>query len=135
MDTRRRFCAVFAALLLTAGASGIAEATEPMSVVPLLHEKLSNAPGQSIVSLKLTMQPGATSGPHHHAGFMYAYMLSGTVRSQLKGEAPRTLAAGDTLVEPPGSEHLSFTNSGNVPAELLVVWVAPDGAALTVPEH
>ena len=44
--------------------------------------------------------------------------------------------AGESFFEPPGSEHLVSENaSATEPASLLAVFVAPDGANLTMFDH
>ena len=69
---------------------------------------------------------------------MYAYVLDGSVRSRLAGEAARTYHQGDDWVEQPGADHLLTENtSGSEPARLLVVFVSDTGAPLKVddPPH
>jgi quercetin dioxygenase-like cupin family protein len=69
---------------------------------------------------------------HHHAGYVFAYVLSGTVRSQLNGGKIKDYKTGQSWVEPPGTEHTLTENpSATRPASLLAVFVAPDGATLT----
>jgi quercetin dioxygenase-like cupin family protein len=77
--------------------------------------------------------PGAKSEKHHHAGSVFAYVLSGAIRSQSSGtSAAKVYAAGESFFEPPGSEHLVSENaSATEPATLLAVFVADDGAQLT----
>lgn len=102
-------------------------------VTPVRMEKLANLPGKTLSVVTVHYAPGAVSSRHHHAGSVFAYVLSGTVRSENSATGPaRVYKAGESFVEPPGSEHLvSENDSATEPASLLVVFVADDGARLT----
>ena len=77
--------------------------------------------------------PGGKSARHHHSGSVFAYVLSGEIRSENSATGPaRVYKAGESFFEPPGSEHLVSENaSATEPASLLAVFVADDGAQLT----
>jgi quercetin dioxygenase-like cupin family protein len=96
-------------------------------------EKLPNVPGKSITAVVVNYAPGGKSGKHHHAGSVFAYVLSGAIRSENSATGPvKAYKAGDSFFEPPGSEHLVSANaSATEPASLLAVFVADDGAQLT----
>src|SRR5262245_55733709 len=55
-------------------------------VKPVSTEKLANVPGKSLTAILVSYAPGGKSGPHHHAGSVLAYVLSG--RSVLKIPRP-----------------------------------------------
>jgi quercetin dioxygenase-like cupin family protein len=71
---------------------------------------------------------------HHHAGSVMAYVLTGEIRSENSATGPaKVYKAGEAFFEPPGSEHLVSENaSATEPASLLAIFVADDGAQLTV---
>ena len=96
-------------------------------------EKLPNVPGKTITAIVVSYPPGGKSGPHHHAGSVIAYVLSGAIRSENSATGPvKVYKAGETFFEPPGSRHLVSENaSAKEPARLLAVFVADDGAQLT----
>ena len=96
-------------------------------------EKLPNVPGKSITAIVVSYAPGGKSGPHHHAGSVFAYVLSGAIRSENSATGPvKVYKAGESFFEPPGSRHLISENaSTREPASLLAVFVADDGAQLT----
>lgn len=102
-------------------------------VKPVRMEKLPNVPGKSITAVVVNYAPGGKSGKHHHAGSVFAYVLSGAIRSENSATGPvRVYRAGESFFEPPGSEHLVSENaSATEPASLLAVFVADDGARLT----
>ena len=78
---------------------------------------------------------GAKSTSHQHAGSVFVYVLTGSIRSENSATGPtKVYKAGETFFEPPGSEHLVSENASTTePASLLAVIVADDGARLTVP--
>jgi quercetin dioxygenase-like cupin family protein len=96
-------------------------------------EKLANAPGKTLTAVVVNYAPGGKSGKHHHAGSVFAYVLSGAIRSENSVTGPvKVYKAGESFFEPPGSEHLVSENaSATEPASLLVVFVADDRAQLT----
>ena len=102
-------------------------------VTPVIAEKLPNVPGKTLTAIVVTYAPGGKSGKHHHAGSVFAYVLSGAIRSQTSTGGPaKVYQAGESFFEPPGSEHLVSENaSATEPASLLAVFVADDGAKLT----
>jgi quercetin dioxygenase-like cupin family protein len=123
-----------AAGALLAGAAGLATAKEAgAQVKPAMTEKLPNVPGKSITAVVVSYAPGGKSPAHHHAGSVFAYVLSGAIRSQNSATGPaKVYQAGQSFFEPPGSEHLISENaSATEPASLLAVFVADDGARLT----
>jgi quercetin dioxygenase-like cupin family protein len=104
-------------------------------VTKLFAGKLANAPGQSLTAEVVDYPPGAKSTVHHHAGSVFAYVLTGRIRSQNSATgAARIFKAGETFFEPAGSDHLISENaSDSEPASLLAVHIAQNGAVLTKP--
>ena len=102
-------------------------------VKPVRVEQLPNVPGQTLTAVVVTYAPGGKSGAHHHAGSVFAYVLSGAIRSETSMTGPvKVYKAGESFFEPPGSTHLVSENaSATEPASLLAVFVADDGAQLT----
>lgn len=102
----------------------------------LFSTKLSNVPGNSLTAVMVTYAPGAKSMSHHHAGSVYAYVLSGEIRSQNSATGPaRVYKQGESFFEPQGSKHLVSENaSAKEAASLLAIFIARDDATLTTPE-
>ncbi len=103
------------------------------TVKPVMATTLPNVPGKSLTAVVVNYAPGGKSGRHHHAGSVFAYVLSGAIRSENSATGPgKVYQAGESFFEPPGSEHLVSENaSATAPASLLAVFVADDGATLT----
>ena len=125
--------ALLTATMVGAPYAGLADEDAGAKVQPVAMEKLPNVPGKSISAVVVTYAPGGKSLPHHHAGSVLAYVLTGTIRSQNSATGPvRVYKAGESFFEPAGSEHLVSENASTTePASLLAVFVADDGAQLT----
>jgi quercetin dioxygenase-like cupin family protein len=135
--TKSRALIVAACMTATALLAGpsdrAAGADAGADVKPVLAEKLPNVPGKSITAVVVTYAPGGKSGRHHHAGSVFAYVLSGAIRSENSATGPaKVYKKGESFFEPAGSEHVVSANaSATEPASLLAVFVADDGAELT----
>lgn len=89
-------------------------------------QAIPNIPGKSLVAVEVTYPPAGTSLPHHHANsaFIYAYVVSGVIESQVEGEPARAYHAGESWYEAPGAHHLESRNASKTkPAKLLAVFV------------
>ena len=89
-------------------------------------------PSQTLTVLRVDYPPGGASQKHHHTGAVFAYVLTGYIRSQNSATGPaRVYKAGESFYEPPGSEQLVSANTSKKrSASLLAVFVAEDGATL-----
>jgi len=105
-------------------------------VKTLMSEGLPDIPGKELTAVVVDYAPGGKSAPHHHAGDVFAYVVSGSIRSQNSVTGPvRVYQAGEAFFEPAGSKHLVSENgSSSEPARLLAVFVADAHAQLTMPE-
>jgi quercetin dioxygenase-like cupin family protein len=91
-------------------------------------QTLPNAPGQTFTAVRVELAPGGISPSHRHSGFFFAYVLSGTVRSQLDDGPAIDYHAGQGWVEPAGTLHRLTQNMNTIEAaSLLAIWVAEDG--------
>jgi quercetin dioxygenase-like cupin family protein len=108
-------------------------------VTPAFREAIPNLPGKSLVAVVVEYAPGAASPPHTHArsAFIYGYVLSGAIESQVDDGPVRVLHEGDSFDERPGARHAVSRNaSKTAPARLLAVFVVDtDDTVLTTPLH
>ena len=125
--------ALCAGLALAGAADVFAGSASPGDKVTLVSsEPLPNLPGQRLITVLVEYEPGGKSISHHHAGSVMAYILEGSIRSQLKGSEVRVYHAGEAFFESPGGEHVVSENASQTePAKLLAIFVAPEGAELT----
>ena len=122
--------------MLAGDAAGQApSAAGPRSQASKIFEQvMPNVPGKSLTAVVVDFPLGAASPPHHHAasGFIFAYVLSGSVRSQLEGGPVEVYRTGESWWEPPAAHHVVSANASSTePARLLAVIVADTGAQLT----
>ena|SRR6185369_6462910 len=125
-----------AALVLEVTSSASAQDMEQVKVV--FKHVLPNAPGKSMVAVVVSYPPGGKSPSHHHASsaFIYAQVLSGTIRSQVDDEPAKVYQVGEGFYEVPGSHHrISENASDKAPASLLAVFVVDSNDnRLTTPD-
>ena len=90
--------------------------------------------GKTFTSAIVDFPAGARAAPHRHGeAFVYAYVLEGTVRSQLDDKPVSTFRPGENWVEQPGAHHVVTENTSSTKrARLLVVFVADTVAELKV---
>ncbi len=80
------------------------------------------------------MPPGHEGRPHHHPGFVLAYVLEGAVVTKISGQPETTYKIGQMFYEPPGSTHqLSRNASKTDHARLLAMIFAKKGLPLVTP--
>jgi quercetin dioxygenase-like cupin family protein len=107
-------------------------------VKPVFKHLIPNVEGKRMVAVVVSYPPGAKSPAHHHArsAFIYAYVLSGAIRSQVGDEPAKVYRAGEGFYEVPGSYHrISENASDTKPASLLAVFVVDSNDdPLTTPD-
>jgi quercetin dioxygenase-like cupin family protein len=123
----------------TAPTAGSMQGESPRETVTVAADvPLPNVPGKRLVSRIVDYPPGVGSAPHRHArsAFIYAYVLSGLIRSQVDDEPARVYRPGETWFESPGAHHRVSENASDTePARLLAVIIV-DAAdkQLTIPD-
>ena len=104
----------------------------------VFERTIPNIEGKRMVAVVVSYPPGGRSPAHHHApsAFIYAYVLSGAIRSQVDDEPAKVYHAGEGFYEVPGSHHrISENASDRDPASLLAVFVVDSkDNPLTIPD-
>jgi quercetin dioxygenase-like cupin family protein len=107
------------------------------TVTPNFEHAIPNIPGKSLIAVVVDYPPGGASPSHTHAksAFIYGYVVSGAIESQVNDGPKRVYRAGESFYEPPGASHsVSRNASATEPARLLAVFVVDtDDKALTTP--
>ncbi len=140
METLTRTLALCAAGLLLPAVllPDLARAQPRETVTPQFNHALPNAPGKSLIAVTVDYPPGAKSGPHTHAksAFIYGYIVSGAIRSQVDDQPAKVYRAGEAFYEMPGAHHrVSENASASEPARLLAVFVVDSNdTPLTTPD-
>lgn len=116
---------------------GRAQVADQVKVV--FERALPNVEGKSMVAVVVSYPPGGKSAAHHHApsAFVYAYVLSGAIRSEVGDQPARVYHVGEEFYETPGSYHrISENASDREPASLLAVFVVDSSdKPLTIPDQ
>ena len=102
---------ITSAVLVVAAASVslpiAANETGDETVRPVMSVKLPNVPGKSLSAALVTYPPGGKSGKHHHAGSVFAFVISGAIRSENSATGPvKVYKAGEAFFEPPAASIL-----------------------------
>jgi quercetin dioxygenase-like cupin family protein len=121
--------------LLALAASGPLPArAEGDAVRKVLERALPDLPGKVLTAVVVEYAPGGKSPPHRHDASVFAFVLSGSIRSGVEGGGEAAVYhAGQGWFEPPGTHHLVSENASSTePASLLAVLVADAGARATV---
>ncbi len=111
--------------------------SEPETVTKNFEAAIPNVPGKSLIAMEVDYAPGAASVPHTHAksAFIYAYVISGAIKSKVNDGETRIYRTGESWSEPPSAIHLISRNASKTqPAKLLAVFVLDtNDAPLTTP--
>jgi len=125
----------YAAFAIVSAAPAAAQVGQ--KVTPHFEQTISNIPGKSLIAVVVDYAPGGASPSHTHAksAFIFAYVLSGEIESQVNDGPSRVFRAGESFYETPGSLHAVSRNASKTePAKLLAVFVVDsDDKQLTTP--
>ena len=99
----------------------------------LAVRELHDFPGKEGMVQVVDFAPGEVSQPHRHNADLFAYVLEGSVVTQVDGDAQKTVNVGEVFYESPTDVHTVSRNaSATQSAKLLVFYVKAKGAPPTV---
>lgn len=139
---------LFAAIALAQAAEGAApsaakdegKAPNPLAsdkgvtVRPIMQHDLPDVPGKQISIVVVDFAPGAGNSPHRHPGSTIAYVLQGSVVSEVDPGKPVTYHTGQSWYELPMHTHRIARNASKTrPAKILAVLISENGQALVLP--
>jgi quercetin dioxygenase-like cupin family protein len=108
------------------------------TVKTVFERAIPTIPGKRLTAVVVNYPPGGKSLPHRHApsAFIYAFVLSGAIRTAIGSEGPRVYQTGDSFYEEPGAHHKVSENASKTkPASLLAVFIVDAGDnPLTLPD-
>ncbi len=132
--TRRDAVASLAVLLDLAASAAHAQAPPAGGAAPRPPVFKRDLPNVSLEGWEVTVShvdypPGRVGQPHQHRGFLFAYVLEGSVVAQVIGEGVsdevRTYRTGEMFYEPIGATHQVSRNASETqPARLLAINLA-----------
>lgn len=105
------------------------------TATPNFSHVITNLPGKSLVAVEMAYPPGGAPEPHGHArsAFVYGYVISGAIVSEIDDGPAQIYTAGQTFYEAPGAHRrVSRNASKSVPAKLIAVFIV-DASATTAP--
>ncbi len=134
------FAAIALAEAQEGGAMDAGKAPNPLAsdkgvtVRPIMQHELPDAPGKQISIVLVEFAPGAGNSPHRHPGSTIAYVLEGSVVSEVDPDKPVTYHAGQTWYELPMHTHrLARNASKSRKAKILAVLISATGQDLLLP--
>jgi quercetin dioxygenase-like cupin family protein len=142
LKTRPLWVGLLAVTALTAVASlalsheeDDAKVTPPGSgsaIAKVFEQILPDGDFRKVNTITVSYAAGGASPKHRHDVAVFAYVLEGTIESQLEGQELKTYKQGEMWYEPPGTIHVISRNASKTkPAKLLVFLVAEEGKAAT----
>ncbi len=96
------------------------------TITPAFQHAIPNIPGKTVTSLVVEYKPGGKSLSHRHgSAYVIAYVLSGSIRSQVDDGKVQEFKAGESWTENPGAHHVISENASDTePAKLLAIFIA-----------
>ena len=124
------FVLPLALFLLVASSSTHAQIAKE---TPLMTKHLPDMPGKEGLVETVVLSPGEVVPAHRHNADVFAYVLEGSIITQLKGGKPQMVHAGEVFYESPADIHVASRNASKTQAaKLLVFFVKEIGAPPTV---
>ena len=139
---RQSFITFFLAFFISVSGTTIASGAEYEGVKATQIKKTTTASnGQKLQYLRtekpevtvlmVEIPAGGETGWHQHPVPVYAYMLSGAITVEMESGEKYDFREGDTIIEVMNTPH-NGTNSGTVPAKLVVFYTGEQGSPNTV---
>ena len=99
-----------------------------------MQHELPDAPGKQISMVVVEFAPGAGNSAHRHPGSTVAYVLEGSVVSEVDPDKPVTYHAGQAWYELPMHTHRVARNASKTrKAKILAVLISATGQDLVLP--
>jgi quercetin dioxygenase-like cupin family protein len=139
---KRTTLAVAAALVagLAAGATGdhlmaAQQAQGGLTRTVLQRADVPGVVGKEVILSMSEFTPGAVSARHMHPGGELAYLVDGSVVSEIAGKPPTTIRMGTSYAQAPNVPHVARNGSASASARVVACTVVDKGqpAAVTVP--
>ncbi|HEY4369406.1 MAG TPA: cupin domain-containing protein [Steroidobacteraceae bacterium] len=121
-------CLILGALAVAVSDSAAAAepAADAAAVTALMTKDLVGVPGKEVVMLTVGYLPGGASLPHRHEAQVFVYVLEGSIITQVDGQPPKTLKAGETFYESPQDIHRKSANASTTQAAKFLVFMIKD---------
>jgi quercetin dioxygenase-like cupin family protein len=88
----------------------------------------------AMTAVEVTYAPGEVDSAHRHPGFVFGYVLDGTLRFRVDGHPETVYHAGQMFYEAPGSVHrVSANASATAPCRFLAMVFADNNSPISAP--
>jgi quercetin dioxygenase-like cupin family protein len=127
-------CSLVAALVLSVGAiagDALADKAQAQRTV-LEHHDQSGVPDKEVIVGTVVLPPGASVGYHVHPGDEAGYIVKGSMVWKVRGQADKTLKAGDSFFNPRGSVH-SIVSADSGDSTVISTWIVDKGKPMSTP--
>lgn len=98
-------CKILLFLMLVLGITNVPTGNSANSQVaketPLMTKDLPDVPGKEGLIERVVLSPSEVVPPHRHNADVFAYVLEGSVITQVKDGNPQTVHAGEVFYESP----------------------------------
>jgi len=89
--------------------------------------------GKQGALVEVEYAPGAGDKKHYHSGYLFTYVVEGSVIWEVEGQPPVTLKAGDAFYDPPKRVHNHRNASATQPAKFVAFFIETKGERRSVP--
>lgn len=103
-----------------------------VKMTSLMNTALPEHPGTEAHVVHFEAPPGWVGGKHYHQGHVFVYVLEGTMRFELDGKAPITVAAGEVFHELPGQVMRARNPSTDKALKFTAFQLNPEGQPLMI---
>jgi quercetin dioxygenase-like cupin family protein len=118
---------LFLCLIATISVVGLAQSgKDSVTVKPLMTKDVVGVPGKEAVVLTVDYLPGGASMPHRHEAQVFLYVVEGSIVTQVEGQPPVTLTAGQTFYENPTDIHKTAKNASQTEPAKVVAFIIKD---------
>ena len=93
----------------------------------LFEQKLESFPGFMVQIVLVEGPPGWVGGRHYHPGYLFGYVLEGSLVGNFEDPTPQTLQAGEVFYESPNTVKRSGNGSSTEPQKNIVFQILREG--------
>ena len=125
------FSCIFSVIALTGAALADGGLTKPDLILKQIVEGLPSDAKSEVRVLTAVFKPGDNTVSHTHDYPVTVYVVEGAFTLELKGKPPKTIKAGEAMVEPPNTEMTGYNRSATEETKVVIFYVSvPDGPFL-----
>ncbi len=118
---------IFSVTALSGAALADGGLAKPNLVLKQIIEGLPGDSTSEVRVLTALLKPGDKTVSHTHDYPVTVYVVEGAFTLELKGHPPKTIKAGEAMVEPPNTEMTGYNRSATEETRVVIFYVStPD---------